>query len=283
MDENADQIAYWNGPTGDRWAGEQVAIDLAFAAFTTKLFECARLRRNGRVLDVGCGCGTTTLTAAEAVGPGGAVVGVDVSAPMLARARQRSVGRPSISYVLADAAEHGFHRTFDAIISRFGIMFFRRPAVAFARLRNALRSDGTLAFVCWRAERENDWVSVPAAVAASFVSPEPEASKDDPGPFAFADAPKVKAILDEAGFHDVAIMPFDADVVLSEKGLDEAVRFAMTTGPTARRLKDVDDVTKAEVGAALATRLRPLVSGTRVALRGGVWLVTGATTASGRG
>ncbi len=274
MDENADQIAYWNGPAGERWAREQEAIDRAFAAFTAKLFERATLRPGACVLDVGCGCGTTTLAAAHTVGPRGAVVGVDVSIPMVRRARERSAGRSNVSYVLADAAEHGFETRFDAIVSRFGVMFFRRPALALGRLREALRAGGTLAFVCWRAVDENEWVSVPRDTVDFLLPPEPAASPDEPGPFAFADSSRVAAILDQALFTNVTFAPFDADVVLSQEGLSEAVRFAMTTGPTARRLRDVDDDMKARVRAALVARFGSLVRGNRIALRGSVWVVT---------
>lgn len=274
MDETADPIAYWNGPAGERWAREQEAIDRAFAAFSAKLFDRATLRPGARVLDVGCGCGTTTLAAADAVGPGGAVVGIDVSTPMVARARERSTGRPNVSYVLADAAEHGFETPFDAIVSRFGVMFFRRPVPAFRRMREALRSGGTLAFVCWRAANENEWVRVARDAVDLLLPAEPAESADEPGPFAFADSGRVAAILDEASFTNVAVVAFDADVVLSQQGLGEAARFAMTTGPTARRLRDADDDTKARVRVALEARLRPFVRGERIALRGSVWVVS---------
>jgi SAM-dependent methyltransferase len=274
VDENRDQIEYWNGPAGERWAREQASTDRAFAAFAARLLERAGLRAGAHVLDVGCGCGTTTLAAADAVGPQGSVVGVDVSAPMVICARERSAGRPNVSFVRADASVHVFQSLFDAMISRFGVMFFRRPALAFARMGEALRPDATLSFACWRAADENEWVCVPGREVDPFVPDESPVAVDEPGPFSFADASRISRVLGTAGYRNIAIEPFDADVVLSEEGLDEAVRFVMSTGPTARRLRDADADAKARASDVLSRRLQPRVAANRVTLRGAVWIVT---------
>lgn len=278
MDDRTDQTAYWNGPQGERWVREREATDRAFSAFAEKLLghaaAAAALVQGARVLDVGCGCGTTTLAAADAAGSQGTVVGVDLSAPMIACARQRSLGRPNVAYVLADASEHAFDTTFDTAISRFGVMFFRQPVLAFARLCGVLRPGGSLTFVCWRAQQENEWVAVPGSALDPFVPADSSRAPGDPGPFSMSDPGQVAAILGDAGFSDISVEPFDADVVLSVAGLSDAVRFAMTTGPSAARLREADDVTKARVSEALARRLAPFVASDRVALRGAVWLAT---------
>src|SRR5580700_5254551 len=89
----AEQIASWNGQLGERWVLQQQTLDRAFSAFAARLLELADPRPGQRVLDIGCGTGTTTLAASEAVGQTGRVVGVDVSVPMLGRARERAAGR----------------------------------------------------------------------------------------------------------------------------------------------------------------------------------------------
>lgn len=275
MNQNNDeQIEYWNGPAGERWVREQDAIDRAFEPFTVRLLERVDLRQGVHVLDVGCGCGASTLAAADAVGPTGAVVGVDTSTPMLACARERSAGRVNVSYVRADAAVHVFAPSFEVAISRFGVMFFRRPSLAFARLAEALRPGATFGFVCWRAADENEWVRIPAGALDPFVDVDPTLCDGEPGPFAFADSSRVAGLLGEAGYTNVAVEPFDADVVLSVRGLTEAVRFVTTTGPAARRLRDADDETKTRAAGALGDRLRAFASEDRIALRGAVWIVT---------
>jgi SAM-dependent methyltransferase len=273
MSTSNDQVEYWNGPVGERWVREQEAIDAAFATFTAELLSRAGLRPGHRVIDVGCGCGTTSLAAADAVGAGGAVLGVDISSPMLARARERSVGRSNLAYVLADAAAHDFGDVFDAVISRFGVMFFREPARAFAHLRGALRPGGQVMFACWRAVAENEWVHCPYEAAAPHLPPAAPSDPHAPGPFAFADATRVSRILRDAGFTDAEVSPFDADVVLSDSGLESAVHFAMTTGPTARAIRDAGEAAANRVREALSSRFEPLVRDGRVALGGAVWMV----------
>ena len=270
---NADQVAYWNGPSGERWTREQAAIDRAFESLTIRLLERAALRAGERVVDVGCGCGATSLAAADAVGPAGAVLGVDVSVAMLARARERSEGRGNLSFLESDASTHAFEPTFDVVVSRLGVMFFGDPLAAFANLRAALRPGGRLVFVCWRPAADNAWVRVPVEAATRHVPPEPPSAPDAPGPFAFGDAARVERILRGAGFADVTVTPFDADVVLSDQGLDAAVRFAMSAGPTSRLLRDVTEEARARVRGELETTLRPFLRGSRAALGGATWLV----------
>ena len=87
-EENADQIAYWNGPGGQRWADRQAAQDILLKPIADLLIDRAKPQAGERVIDVGCGSGATTIALAQKVGPSGHVVGVDVSGPMLERARQ---------------------------------------------------------------------------------------------------------------------------------------------------------------------------------------------------
>ncbi|MCL2447500.1 MAG: SAM-dependent methyltransferase, partial [Polyangiaceae bacterium] len=273
MSTDADQIAIWNGPVGERWAREQESADRAFAAFAAELLSRAELKPGQRVLDIGCGNGTTTLAAADAVGPGGAVFGVDVSSPMLARARARSLGRPNVDYALGSAATQDFGRAFDVAISRFGVMFFADPVAAFAHLRGALRPGGALVFTCWRAPAENAWARCPHEAAAPHLPPAAPQDPLAPGPFAFADAGRVTRILRDAGFGAIDVAPFDAEVVLSNAGLDDAVRFAVSFGPTAGALREADESTAARAREAIAARFEPLLRGPRLVLGGAVWVV----------
>src|SRR6516164_2920944 len=89
-DKNADQIAYWNGANGQRWTDRQAEQDILLAPVSKALIDRAGPKAGDRIIDVGCGCGSTSLAFAEKVGPNGFVLGVDISGPMLARARQRA-------------------------------------------------------------------------------------------------------------------------------------------------------------------------------------------------
>ena len=200
-DLNADQIAYWNGPGGQHWTERQQVQDTLLAPVSDILIDRATPRAGERIVDVGCGCGATTIAFAQKVGPTGHVYGIDVSAPMLARARQIAPEGMLVDFALADATVYPFaSASFDLMVSRFGVMFFAEPAVSFFNMRRALRPSGRLAFVCWREPRDNPWLMLPLQAAYQYVPKLPQLGPEDPGPFSFASEQRVQRILSEAGF-----------------------------------------------------------------------------------
>ena len=124
-DLNADQIAYWNGPGGQHWTERQQVQDALLAPVSDILIDRATPRAGERIVDVGCGCGATSTALAHKVGPTGHVLGIDISVPMLARARQLAPAGMPVDFVLADATVYPFEpASFDLLVSRFGVMFF---------------------------------------------------------------------------------------------------------------------------------------------------------------
>jgi SAM-dependent methyltransferase len=271
---NDEQIANWNGGSGQRWTERQVVLDRALRIFGQAALDRADVKRGERVLDIGCGCGDTTLALAERVGSDGSVLGVDVSAPMLDRARERTAAQPSIQLAEADASRANLPREFDLIFSRFGVMFFDDVTAAFSHLRSALRADGRLAFVCWRAFEDNAWMHIPVDAVERALPGVKRERGDGPGPFAFADPDKVERWLAAAGFREIAFERFDAEVVLSEESRSDAVEFALNAGPASRLLGDATPEERARVRAELAGRLAALPSDRRVTLGGSTWIVT---------
>jgi ubiquinone/menaquinone biosynthesis C-methylase UbiE len=272
-----DQRTYWNGLPGDRWVHEQATLDLMLRPFGDAALRAARVATGERVLDVGCGCGDTSLQLAQVVGADGRVLGLDLSAPMVARARERSADRANLSFLEGDASREPLERAaFDLLFSRFGVMFFQDPVAAFAHLRDALGPEGRVAFVCWRSLRENPWAAVPfEAVAPVLGRPEPSVP-NEPGPFAFSDRVRVEAVLEEAGFRDVSVEPVDGVNHFGATGtLDDAARDIARLGPVARLLVDRSEGDVASAVAAIRDVLPPFASSEGGAdLAAGVWVVT---------
>src|ERR1700733_13383344 len=135
-DQNADQIAYWNGPAGQRWAERQAAQDILLGPVADILVDRAKLKPGERVIDVGCGSGATTIAFAQKIAPSGHALGIALSEPMLARARASAPKELPVDFVLADATVYPFDpESFDVLASRFGVMFFAEPSRSFANMR----------------------------------------------------------------------------------------------------------------------------------------------------
>jgi SAM-dependent methyltransferase len=275
-DQNADQIAYWNGAGGKRWADRQPVQDILLQPIADLLIDRAGIRAGERVLDVGCGSGSTTFAFARAVGPSGHVMGIDISAPMLARAREVTpVGAP-VEFVLADATVQSFApENFDLLASRFGVMFFADPTLSFTNLRRAMRRSGRLAFACWREPRQNPFFMLPLQAVYQHVPKMPQVGPEDPGPFSFASEGRVHRILSSAGFSDVAMEPCDLALDVAVGGeLDAAVRSALEIGPSARALADQPPDIIAAAAQSVREALTPFVKGDTVPLDAKIWIVT---------
>src|ERR1700710_2212576 len=252
--ENADQIAYWNGPGGQRWADRQAAQDILLKPIADLLIDRAKPQAGERVIDVGCGSGATTIAFGQKVAPSGHVFGVDVSGPMLERARQTAPKELPVDFALADATVYPFDpASFDLLASRFGVMFFADPALSFTNLRKALRPSGRLAFACWREPKENPFFMAPLQAVYKHVPKLSPQGPEDPGPFAFASEARVHRILGSAGFKDIAMeaWPLSIDLAIG-RGLEAAVQGALEIGPAHRALEGAPD----DVRAAAINSLR---------------------------
>jgi SAM-dependent methyltransferase len=273
---NQAQIEHWNSPVSRRWVTEQERLDFVLGQLDDIGIARAALRAGERVIDIGCGCGASTLRCAERVGPQGSVLGVDISHPMLERARERARALPQVAFVEADATSHAFAPDADLIYSRFGIMFFADPETAFSNLRSALRPDGRLCVVFWRAPDANPWYMVPLRAAAHLVDLPPQPPAGEPGPFSLAEPERVTRILRSAGFRDIALESHDVALRITDAGLDDAVKFAATAGPLARVMLSSETApeTAAQIRAVVRAALAEYATGDTVALGAGIWIAT---------
>src|SRR4051812_37761034 len=90
-----DQVEFWNGGVGRKWAESQERLDQAFAPLTPPILDAAAVRPGQRVLDVGCGAGVLSLALAPSLGRAGRILAVDISRPLLDRARAREAATRS--------------------------------------------------------------------------------------------------------------------------------------------------------------------------------------------
>lgn len=271
---NRDQAALWNDAAGRNWAELQAMLDRMLAPFADHLTAEGFPGEGRTVLDVGCGAGATTLAMARRLGPDGAALGVDISGPLVeaAKARAEAEGLGRAGFIQADAQTHAFAAgAFDAVISRFGVMFFDDPPAAFANLRRAARQGGKLAFVAWRSAADNPFMATAAKAAAPFLPALPHPEPGAPGQFAFADGARVRAILAAAGWSDIDIRPLDLPTVVAEADL---MTYVTRMGPVGLALKTMDEAAQHEVTDALRAAFAPFVRDGAARFTSACWSVT---------
>ena len=272
-----DHVNSPTAPTQDdvrvgAWAEVREPLERQLAPLGRRALTALAPRPGESVLDIGCGGGETTLDLARAVAPDGAVVGIDLSAAVLAFARRTAEGWERVRFVQADAQLFPFEpAAFDAAFSRFGVMFFTDPIAAFTNIRRSLRPKGRLAFVCWRALEENPLDIVPLRAASALLPPQPAHDPDAPGPFAFAKPDRVRGILERAGFIEIDITAHDEPVGSGD--LDAMLAVCSRVGALGKILRENPEfraATLPAVRAALAAYDGP--DGVR--LNAATWVVT---------
>jgi SAM-dependent methyltransferase len=274
---NAAMRRYWNEVAGPRWVERAEVQEARNIDVAELVLREAQARPGEEVLDVGCGPGATAIPLAAAVGPSGHVTGVDISEPMLGLLRQRIAERGigNLIPLLADAQTHAFPpASFDLVTSRFGVMFFADPRVAFANLAGALAPGGRLGFHCWKTLGENPWMTVPLFAALQHVPAPKPSPPDAPGPFAFADAARVRGILADAGLAEIAFESRNDPVSLGGGSLDAAVDFTLQMGPASIALREASPETIAKVRASVREALAPYQTPAGVELATSSWVVT---------
>lgn len=264
----------WEGDVGRSWAAEWERTDRSFAAMTPHLLRAIAALPGKDIVDIGCGAGEVSLAVADAR-PQARVLGIDISADLVATATIRSQGRANCVFALADAATWQPDRGApDLYVSRHGVMFFDDPAGAFAHLARVAARGAALCFSCFRSPRDNPWASaLGELIGGGGLAP---GNLHAAGPFAFADRDYVAGLLGSAGWRDVVFAPVDYRY-LAGSGRDpvgDALGFFMRIGPAARALRELPEAERAPVIARIERFLAEQCAHGEVAFPAAAWIVT---------
>lgn len=214
-EDYAEGWSAW-GPFLEAWLG----------AATERMLNMAGVRAGDRVLDVAAGAGGQGIAAARRVGPSGQVLATDLSPTILEYASRAAeatgVGNLSTLELDGERLHEVPAESFDAAISRLGLIYFPDRQQALSGIRHALRDGGRFAIVTYSTAAANGFFSVPVSIIrerAQLPAPAP----GQPGPFTLADPDVLTRELDQAGFHEIEVEVIDAPVLLSSAA--ECTRF----------------------------------------------------------
>ncbi|WP_327411491.1 class I SAM-dependent methyltransferase [Streptomyces sp. NBC_01233] len=279
---NTAQAEAWNGYEGAQWARSQERWDAVNDGFNQPLLDAAAISESDSVLDVGCGTGRTSRLAARRAGLGRAL-GLDLSGPMLGKARESALRErvENVSFVQGDAQVHPLQAEgFDAVISRYGMTFFTDPVAAFANLHRALRPGGRLAFICAAEAEANEWLEALASLKGilplgGFGKP------GGPGMFSLTDPDHVRSLLGAGGFAHADVQRIEAP---GKWGVDaaDAAAFLLDSGPGRHLLDQATPPEQDEARQALTAALQRHETNGAVWLRSSSWLVTAARGGAAR-
>ena len=203
---NDDQYEFWNKGIGQKWVKEDDAINERFTILTKEFFSRASIKKNDKVLDIGCGGGITSFEASKLAGKDGYVLGADISEILLNLAKKNFSNIKNLEFQYCDVQNYNFENNFfNKVISRFGVMFFENPIVAFKNIYNSIQKGGSLHFVCWTNVLENEFFTAAANIIIKHLNREFPKVTRTPGPFAFSETKYVKQILNASGFENIKV------------------------------------------------------------------------------
>jgi len=272
---NTRGAEFWNSTMGHSWVAQQAVISDVFTSVTSVSLDAAAAKAGEHVIDIGCGTGDTLLAFAGVVGPSGAVLGVDVSVPMLDFAKHRAAEATlsNAAFALADATSYAFEpRWADLVYSRFGVMFFDDPIRAFTNIRSGMKAGGRLVFVCFRTMPESPWFRVPIEAARPHVPPQPPVDPLAPGMFSLAREERLRGILTEAGFREVALKA--TNVPIHGKDITQSMAFITQAGPLPALLENASGEQRIRATEAVRNALAANIGADGRGLHVGLWLVS---------
>lgn len=251
MEQRKGSELAWDGRRGNAWVDLQPMLDRPFFPLEQILADAAVTQSPRNVLDVGCGTGATTLAIARRLVRLGTCCGVDISEAMLNHARHRAMAESAKNarFLAGDAQRYQFETgSFDAVVSRFGVMFFDDPEAAFANIGNAVVPGSRLTSLVWRSREENPFMTAAERAAAPLLGWGAPVDPHEPGQFAWSDPDRVARLLGAAGWHSVDVVSLDVRCRMTEADL---YRYARCLGPVGMILPSLESSLRDRVSAEL--------------------------------
>ena len=233
-----DQYKYWNEKLVTYWLKYDNEINRKFINITNTLFSNINIKENSKILDIGCGSGNISKIISEKVGRKGEVLGIDISKPMLKLFNKTTKDINNIRSMQIDIQKYSFEeKLFNYAISRFGVMFFENPCLAFKNIYASLKKGGFLTFVCWTDISYNDFFTLPALAVTRITGIKRPRITTKPGPFAFSNDNYLYKILKKNNYKNINIKT--VKTFLPADNIDVDVEILTNIGTGAKMMREL--------------------------------------------
>ena len=239
--ENIDQKSYWDNTASHKWIKEYDSIKFRLKEVTGHFFEFLPKLDNLKILDVGCGTGETLSYLSRILDKNSKITAIDISQSMIEFAKNKLSAQSNFhqyDFIVDDAQTHTFNKNYyDLLISRFGMMFFSNPLLAFKNLYYSLKKGGEIFFCTWSGIKENDFFGIPLITLSNYLNISIPNFDDQPGPMSLSEPSLIKSLLKNSGFIDTKVVTKKVNLVGLEN-MDQQLFILLNIGPAGRLFKE---------------------------------------------
>jgi len=239
--ENIDQKSYWDNTASHKWIKEYHSIKFRLKEVTEHFFKFLPKLDNLKILDVGCGTGETLTYTSKIIDKSSKITAIDISQSMIEFAQNKLAKQPNFNqyaFIVDDAQTHTFNKNYyDLLISRFGMMFFSNPLLAFKNLYHSLKKGGQMFFCTWSGIRENDFFGIPLMTLSNYLNISIPNFDNQPGPMSLSEPTLIKSLLKNSGFIDTKVVTKKVNLVGLEN-MDQQLFILLNIGPAGRLFKE---------------------------------------------
>ena len=239
--ENIDQKSYWDNTASHKWIKEYDSIKFRLKEVTEHFFKFLPKLDNFKILDVGCGTGETLSYLSRILDKNSKITAIDISQSMIEFAQNKlakQLNFTQYAFIVDDAQTYTFNKNYyDLLISRFGMMFFSNPLLAFKNLYSSLKKGGEIFFCTWSGIKENDFFGIPLITLSNFLNISIPNFDDQPGPMSLSEPTLIKSLLKNSGFIDAKVVTKKVNLVGLEN-MDQQLFILLNIGPAGRLFKE---------------------------------------------
>ncbi len=260
----------------DGWRRRDALLTRGAAPVSERMLELSRIASGSRLLDIASGTGEPSISAAKIVGESGQVTGTDLVDEMLAVAREKvaAAGLNNIEFHCIDAEALDFAAgSFDAVTSRWGLMFMPEPQACLAAAYKALKQNGRIVLACWAAADKNPFVGVLIQTLGKYMDI-PTPPLGTPGIFAFDDPQRLQDALKTAGFRNIELEEKVINVIEVKDGQAYWDAMSDLAAPVMALVRQLDESVRSDYIAEVIEVANTFRKGDTLPMKGTTWIVS---------